>query len=148
MWSCNSDKRNIDETSLETPFTLEPLIPAFNPYPFQLIKTEHLKFFYGDKLVNFYATLATNRVFQYDKENIQTYSVYAKTEAKSDSFYFAMPIELTHFWREVTLTKSGEEFIVGYKNYDSKFIKLYRIFLGEYNLNTNNIYMRHSENDE
>jgi len=146
LWSCRSDKKNNVESLLETPISLEPPIPAFHPYPFQFIKSEHLKFIYGDKLVNFNATLITNRVFKYNENDVQTFSVYAKTEAESDSFYFALPVELTNFWQEVTLIKSGEEFIVGYKDYEKKFIKMYRIFLGEYNLNRDNIYMRNIDN--
>jgi hypothetical protein len=92
--------------------------------------------------------LITNRVFKYNENDVQTFSIYAKTDVESDSFYFALPVEQTNFWQEVTLIKSGEEFIVGYKDYEKKFIKMYRIFLGEYNLNRDKIYMRNIDNAE
>jgi hypothetical protein len=150
LYSCHSDTNNKVKSSFEAnvPATLEPPPPPFHPYPFQPVKTEHLKFIYGDKLVDFNASLSTNRVFMLNDTDVQTFSIYAKTDVESDSFYFVLPAQLTKFWDDVTITKSDNEFIVGYENKEKQFVQLYRIYLGEYNLNKDRIFMEYISKGE
>lgn len=115
--------------------------PPPPPIPFQLIKAEKLQFSYGDSMVSFQASLFTNRLFLFNGNVLQTFSIIARNDYEIDSFYFALPVELNRYWNDVTVLKEGTQFNIGYYNYEKKFISLYTLNLGDFKLNRNRIFL-------
>jgi hypothetical protein len=143
LWSCRT-KSKIKVESAEPVSTCcdaEPPPPP-PPIPFQLIKTEQLKFNYGGSNINFQASLFTNRIFNLNGKELQTFSIYAKNDYEIDSFFFALPPEMNRFWQDLTILKNGTQFNIGYYNDEKIFRPLYEIHLGDFKLNKDRIIMK------
>lgn len=145
LFSCTAGNKKVtieDESGLSCGCSgKEPPPPP--PKPFMQLAEQKMDLKYFGEKITFKVKLYSDRLVYLDGRELQTYFIEAENHEHTDSFYFALPQGLEHYWRDLKIEKENARFNIGYSD-TGGFHSLYTVYLGD-TLNMGHIYMNTPE---